>query len=214
MLFLLPDDQWRQISLPCNPGSNNSVEAVFGDDDLGVYDTDWVLFRYDTGIDNYIKLLATDTLSQNIGYWIVQKSGGEKTLNMPQGSIPASISASAECIESSKGCYEIPFGTESNATQWNMIGYPFKTGGLLSDARVMTDSGGCEAGCTLDIAKSNGIVNDVLWTYNGTDYTTVDVGGSLDPWSGYWSVSLESAGDSNPKLLVQCFILNGEIESQ
>ena len=214
MPFILPDNEWRQISLPCNPGPNNSVEAVFGDDDLGVYDTDWVLFRYDTGIDNYIKLLATDTLSQNIGYWIVQKSGGEKTLNMPQGSIPASISASAECIESSKGCYEIPFGTESNATQWNMIGYPFKTGGLLSDARVMTDSGGCEAGCTLDIAKSNGIVNDVLWTYNGTDYTTVDVGGSLDPWSGYWSVSLESAGDSNPKLLVQCFILNGEIESQ
>ncbi|MCK5919420.1 MAG: hypothetical protein KAG66_00660, partial [Methylococcales bacterium] len=157
MPFLLPNDEWRQISLPCNPGPNNTVEAVFGDDGLGVYDTDWVLFRYDTSTDNYIKPSATDTLSQNTGYWIVQKSGSEKTLNMPVGSIPTSITASAECIESSKGCYEIPLGTESNATQWNMIGYPFKTGGLLNNARVITESSDCETGCTLDIAKSKGI---------------------------------------------------------
>ena len=202
MPFILPDDQWRQISLPCNPGPNNTVAAVFGDDDLGVYDTDWVLHRYDTSTDNYIKLDSTDTLSQDIGYWIIQKSGSQKTLNMPVGSTPTLIMSPTGCIDSSKGCDEIPLGTESNATQWNMISYPFKTGGPLTDARIVADSGDCESGCTLDIAESNGIFHNVLWTYNSTGYTTVDMGGSLNPWSGYWSISLESAGNTNPKLLV------------
>lgn len=39
---LLPDNKWHQISLPMNPGSNNTVDDIFGDDELGVYDTDWV----------------------------------------------------------------------------------------------------------------------------------------------------------------------------
>ena len=33
--YSLPNNQWRQISLPCNPGNNNTVNAVFGDDGLG-----------------------------------------------------------------------------------------------------------------------------------------------------------------------------------
>jgi hypothetical protein len=70
----LPNNQWRQISLPCNPGKASSVSAVFGDDIVGSYGTDWIVYRYDSG--GYVPLSELDALSQGVGYWIIQKSGG------------------------------------------------------------------------------------------------------------------------------------------
>ena len=49
--YTLPDDQWRQVSLPCIPAGSGSVADVFGDDivdafgaDTPTYGTHWVVY--------------------------------------------------------------------------------------------------------------------------------------------------------------------------
>jgi len=58
MTYQLPDNQWQQISLPSDPGNNDKVDYIFGDDGLGTLGTDWALFRYDTSNGEYIELGA------------------------------------------------------------------------------------------------------------------------------------------------------------
>ncbi|MCK5923200.1 MAG: hypothetical protein KAG66_19830, partial [Methylococcales bacterium] len=190
--------QWRQISLPCNPGANNTVTAVFGDDIPGTYGTEWILYRYDAS--GYVPLDATsDTLSQGVGYWIIQKSGSETTLDMPDNSAPTPTPIFKACPE---GCFNIPLATQANATQWNMIGYPFVSSGSLGDVRVRPDSGSYSSVYNLDDAQPLGLVHSQLWTYNGSGYTAVDTSGNLDAWKGYWVSTLENADDLPLSLLV------------
>lgn len=199
--FPLPNNQWHQISLPSNPGANSSVEAVFGDDELGVYGNDWLIYRYDTGTDKYEELATTDTLNQGVGYWIIQRTGSEKTLSMPAGSTPTPTSNPAGCP--SGNCFPISLGTESSTKQWNMIGYPFDFSQPLNNSRVVTTSATCGSGCSIDDAKDNGVFHNQLWNYNGTDYTLVDsTSGSLNPWLAYWSATLSNADGKNPSLLI------------
>lgn len=190
----LPVNQWQQISLPCAPGINNSVDDVFGDDELGVYDSKWVVFSYDSDLNKYIKLERTDGLSQGVGYWIIQINDSDKTLNMPATATPALDSP-----------FEIPLATTSGTVGWSMIGYPFENGSTpLSQLEISNnDPGSCGSGCTLDEAKNNHIVHDEFWTYSGgPGYTRISTGGALEPWRGYWSATLNQADPTDPLLKI------------
>ncbi|MCK5921116.1 MAG: hypothetical protein KAG66_09250, partial [Methylococcales bacterium] len=201
--FKLHNNSWRQISLPCRPPTDaNTVSSFFQDDDLGVYDESWVVYRYDSTNNDYVKLAVDDTFSQKIGYWIIQKSGHDKHLSLPENSIPTPVANSTGCARSATGCIEIPLVTRSTAIQWNMTSYPFRSSGSMGDVRVLTDSGTCASGCEMDVAKTEGIVHNQLWTYKGTGYALVTTSDNLDPWTGYWATSLASADGTNPRLLL------------
>jgi hypothetical protein len=133
---ILPHNQWHQISLPLDPGTNNSVAAIFGDDGLGVYDSTWMIYSYDTANNAYVKKALSDTLSLGVGYWIIQHTGSDKSLNMPSGSIVAATSDIAGCA--TDNCVEVSLDTLTSANAWDMIGYPFATSGVLSNSRVVT----------------------------------------------------------------------------
>jgi predicted amidohydrolase len=198
--YSLPGNQWRQISLPCDPGANNTVAAVFGDNIPGTYGTDWILYRYDAS--GYVALTATAPLSQGVGYWIIQKSGDEATLDMPDNSTPTPIASISGCLDTAKGCFEIPLATQENEVQWNMIGYPFVSSASLGNARVQTDSDICAAGCDLDTDQSQGIIHNQLWAYNGTNYDVVNTSGNLEPWGAYWLAALQNADGLSSRLLL------------
>ncbi|MCK5920914.1 MAG: FG-GAP repeat protein, partial [Methylococcales bacterium] len=152
--YSLSSNQWRQISLPCDPGENNTVTKVFGDDITGIYGTDWLIYLYDN--DGYVLLEADDTLSQGVGYWIIQTSGSRETLDMPGNSTPTPVTSTAlnpvlnpgACLdlETAKGCFAIPLAVQANGVQWNMIGYPFVFTGTLDNARIQTETGPCVSG--------------------------------------------------------------------
>jgi hypothetical protein len=198
--YSLPSNYWQQVSLPCDPGVNSTVRAIFGDDIPGTYGRDWFVYRYDA--NRYVMLSATDTLSQGEAYWIFQWSGRDATLDMPDNSIPTPVTDPVGCLNTAKGCFEIPLKTQANSAQWRMIGYPYASSGSLGDARVQTDTGVCASGCDLDTAQSLGIVVSRLLAFNGTFFTQVDTSDNLDPWNGYWAAMLHNADDLNPRLLV------------
>ncbi|MCF6203069.1 MAG: SGNH/GDSL hydrolase family protein, partial [Methylococcaceae bacterium] len=201
LTHLLPHNQWHQISLPLNPGSNNTVADIFGDDGLGSYGTDWGLYSYNPGTNSYDQPGITDTLSQGVGYWIIQMSGDDKILKMPAGSTETPTTNPTGCPVG-KDCFEIPLATESGADQWNMVGYPFAVSGLLSDSRIVATTSNCTSGCEIDDAEIDGVFHNQLWTYNGTEYVEVSTTiGTLDPWLGYWAATLNNASTNNPSLL-------------
>jgi hypothetical protein len=207
--YTLPNNQWRQISLPCNPGANNTVSAVFGDDIPGTYNTDWILYSYNGS--GYPQLSETDTLSQGSGYWIIQKSGGDVVLSMPDNSTPTPVTQASAGCTSSNGCFEIGLDRQPlESTTWTMIGYPFASSESLGDVRVLNalshhEVGGCDYndnGCDLDTASHNDIVHNTFWTYNGSAYAQVDTSGNLDPWTGYWVATGDGHDQENPLYLM------------
>ena len=190
--FELASNQWRQISLPCNPGSANTVADLFPNIP-GTYGTDWTLWRYDVNGKKsaYVNLTTSDPLEQGVGYWIIQTHSDPVTLTMPSGSTPTTATT-----------FNIPLATKNNDSQWNMIGYPYDTEGILGNTTVGANSGVCASGCDLNTAKAEGIVHNQLWSYTGTDYAFINTSENLEPWMGYWSPTLPNAASVAPVKLV------------
>ena len=201
--YKLPDNQWHQISLPTQPSAgSNTVASIFGDDDLGVYGIDWTIFHYHPATNSYATQPLLDTLEVGEGYWIIQVNGSDKTLTMPSDSMLVAGSYSAGC--NLNRCSEKPLATEAGNTEWSMIGSTYEVAVKLSDAKVVTSSGTCAGGCNFAEADTAGVLQNVLWRYNGVDaYDQVtNATGNLDPWAGYWVRTSNSASTLNPKLLV------------
>ena len=188
------------IGLPCDPGEHNTVAEVFGDEIPGTYDIDWVMFRYTTS--GYEKLNSNSSMNQKEGYWIIQRSGNEILIDLPSGSTPTLVSNPEGCLASAKGCFEIPLTTQANSDHFNLINYPFWMGASFGNARVVTDAGACATGCDLDTAKSQGILHNELFTYNGEGYDKITTSGDLSPLKAYWALTLDSADGANPRLLI------------
>ena len=169
--YLLPPNQWHLISLPYNLSVDDTVDDVFGDDGLGAYDTDWVIFSFNASNNRYVKPALTDKLRQGVGYWIIQFTEGNKTLDMVQGD-STSTTNSVACP--SESCFDIPLGTKAGTNQWNLIGYPFSSSTPLSKTRIATTAPVCGAGCTIDDAETNNIFDKQLWSYAGVRYKLID----------------------------------------
>jgi len=191
----LPHNQWRQIGLPCQPPNDaNTVETVFAGSELGVYGTDWILYRYD--VSGYVPLGSGDSLSQGTGYWIIQtnEESSNKKLSLPANSTPTPISLSSGCIDSAEGCFDISLvANPDGAVQWNMVGYPFADPGPLSNVRIQTESGACSEGCDLNTAHSSGLVHNLFLSYDGEAYDSFDSSQEFSPWTAYWSATLDQA---------------------
>ncbi len=197
--YILPPNQWHQISLPYDAGVNNTLNDIFGDDELGIYGTDWVIFSYNARQNSYVKPALTDKLSQGAGYWIIQLTNSDKILDMPQGSTP--VTSSVACPTGN--CFEIPLTTKAGTNQWDMIGFPFSSNTPLRRVHVATTTPICNSGCTLDNATTNDIFHNQFWSYDGSAYKLINTNtGELEPWLGYWVSTLNNAHGKNPSLLI------------
>ncbi len=199
----LPDNQWTQITLECQPpGLQNTVADLFGDDISGVYDTDWVIYGYDP-TSGYFKPTLNDTLEQGRGYWIIQVTGSTVTLDIPRDSHRTPVQSSGICT-SNKGCFEVPLATKPGVVAWNMVGSPFLSTVPFDDLRVVTVTGACSTGCTMSEAKAADIVHDTAWSYNAATpgYDVFSSGAQVPPRKGLWLPTLNQADGLDPKLVV------------
>ncbi len=196
--YQLPNNEWHQISLPCRSNQLSTINNLFGDDLPGTYGTDWKIFKFDTTNNSYVELKSADNvLTQGIGYWIIQISDETYYLEMPLGSTTVK--------QSNLLPFRIKLGTKSLSQQWNMVGFPLATHKSLNTARVKTTSGACnlDFGCSLNIAQSNNVVENYMWSFNGKSNEQVNINDTLKPWKGYWFLTLENADGVDPYLLFQ-----------
>lgn len=201
--LVLPSNKWVQIGLNTEAATGSTVADILNDDALGVYNTQWVVYSYQTGTNAYKRLTLTDTMSAGIGYWIVQFSGNPVTIDMPGSSSGVYVTYTSACT-STEGCFEIPLTTNGSASQWQMIGYPFRDNLNIDEMKIITTSGTCSTACTLSEASAAGITGDRLWYYSGSGYQALTNGGSdlLTPWLGAWISILPAANGLSPKILI------------
>jgi hypothetical protein len=171
--FKLPDKEWRLISLPVNPpGAENTVKKVFGDDISGDYGMDWALFEYNARENQYKELTETDSVVQGKGYWIIQVTGKEVSLDLPSGT--------------SKSIPSIPLVTPINqSTQWNLLGFPFAMEKPLNVINVKGNDI-CTDSCDLDDSKQKQLVHNNVWVYDGNAYVKKGPKDNLKAWDGFW----------------------------
>ncbi len=197
----LSNNSWRLISLPLDPGTDNTVAAVFGDDlSMVNYDVDWALFTLDDN-NQYLNVGAGGTLAPGVGYWIIQQTGAAVALDLPATSTPVSMTVSEAC-SSANGCYEIPIKT-ANETKWNLIGATGISTIGFDVLRATTTSGLCITGCTLNEAEAAGYLHNQMWRYPGSgEYQVIESGGNVSPWEGIWFPALSGANNQQPKLFL------------
>jgi len=202
--YTLPNNQWQQIGLPrALPDGQNTVAKVFGDD-LGIpgYNTSWAVYSYDTANGSYVNPGLDGVLQQGVGYWIIQKSGMNATLSLPFRSTVTPVTTSTQC-PSENGCFEIPLITKEGATGWNMLSHVFESDVTPNNMRVVTIAGStCAGGCTLEEAKTAGIVHNQFWHYDGVSYQKLEGSDLIKPWNGLWVATLDQAAGTMPKLLI------------
>jgi hypothetical protein len=196
----LPSGVWKQITLPCSPPvGQRSVQAVFADDLHGVYGTDWAVYAYDAAKNSYLDMDLNGVLKQGIGYWIIHHNGSVATLDLPTGSSQTALTHTTQCA-STRGCYSIPLTAHKNEVQWNMLGYPFPNSVTLDQLRVVTNSGACANGCSLDQSKSEHIVENKLWSYQNPAYQVLEGNVPLISWTGFWIAVLKGGEGLDPVL--------------
>jgi len=196
----LNNNSWHQFSLPCDPGDNNTVAALFGDDNLGTYGPDWIIWAFDAVSGNYQSVSTQTPLVQGAGYWVFQRSGGVRELDMPANCAATPRSIRDGCPVST-GCFATPITGVATSSAWQLLGYPFAYSGNASQSSIATSDGNCVNGCTFGSDEANLIVAPDLWTYDGTDYTRVGPDGVFKPWSVYWALGRASVNGSDSQFM-------------
>jgi hypothetical protein len=187
--YLLPSNQWRMISLPEKPANGeNTLKHIFSNSiglDNDAYLNKWIIYSYAEDINQYEQLDLNSVMKQGKGFWIIQTTGNNITLKMPDSSINTPEN------------YEIQLTSSSGGIQWNLSGNPFSKVIDLGESLLRTSTGICsDNGCSLSDVNNN-LLNNIVWTYNGNDYVAKDETSTLNPWDGFWAAALESSVDQD-----------------
>jgi len=222
---VLQNNEWYQISLPFNPGSNNRVRDIFGSSlPLASYadngnNGNWTLFRYDArpgsqSNDRYVQMTRDDRLEVGRGYWILQRLGRAVTINAPAGA-PVNgsnvNSTQRSACENTVSCYALPANgvvTDGRSGRFTMLGSPLANPTGALQARVATSFNmGCSGtrDCSLAEAYQKDVLFHTLSVWNPAQVTYTQIGpisGVLNPWDGFWAAQLPSAGGQNASLIL------------
>lgn len=200
----LPNNKWIMFSLDCVPPTGeNTLSDLFADEITGDYDTVWRVFSYDSSTNSYEKPAIGDVLEIGKSYWIIQASGASVVLDIPRNSHRTPVINSANCT-SNQGCFEYALSTESGVNDWNMIGNPFLKTVDFDELRIVTDSGACASGCSLNEAEGASIVDNKLLSYNSSTglYDPIGNGSIIPARAGVWLETLDAADGKNPRILI------------
>ncbi len=177
--------QWKMISLPCDPGSTDTVADVFGDDMTGTYGTDWIVFERDEAFGVYSALTLGSSLEMGVGYWVKTVDTGE-TLAMDSLS-PTVI--------------EVPLVADADGLQ-NLVGHPFGFDVCWADVRVIDGSSvltldqadpviGSMRACDMVPADASCVMSRTMTQWNGASYSPFDgstpgAEGTLSEFDALW----------------------------
>ena len=188
------NNQWNMISLPCNPGAENTVSNIFGDElPIESYETSWAVFKYvlEDGTSSYSPVALDEVLELGKGYWAIQVTGSPIDIYLPDSSTPTDsdlTAGSGPCLSSSaQGCF---ITSQQQGSPWQINGNPFQYDVAWNTLRV-TDGLPCRVwflgnGCDIEDAEET--YKPQGWRYNPvtSNYETLSGATPIHPWDGYW----------------------------
>jgi len=201
---------WGLVGLPANPTAS-TIAGVFGDDDLGAYNTVWRVYQRNdvTYVDTFISDINSP-LVQGVGYWIKHKNVGIKNLGIAnaQATTTPLVTTNPRC-PSTVGCYEITLKSFSDRLRYNQISFPLPYPVAWWDVRIEVDDGSTPVAYVPSAAQT--YVNNQYWVWKNTantnNYATFDditpgKIGVLQPWQGI-QVEVKPVSDGKTvKLLI------------
>lgn len=154
---------WNLAVFPIVPQSANPMTEL-GITAAQIYSYNPVTNILSTGSDGGFRALGT----QAAGYWLFRGGAGTMSIN------GCAVSGTTATVDLKAG--------------WNIIGNPFTTAVLWSDAHARVTLAGGASSYTLSEAEANGWINTRLYDYQSGSYARVsaNAGQNLAPWTGYW----------------------------
>ena len=194
-------DRWTMVGLPCDTGTTDTVEEIFGDTlDPNDYYYRWVVYQRNETSGYYERLDLGSVLTHGRGYWLksMDQSYWDTTGTLTQYPVTTG------CADP-EGCFEYSLETPATAGefQYNLVGFPANTKRVWSGARFMVDG----TSYTPAQAEGEGLVSKTIWTWNGNSYNTYDdstpgMEGELDSHEAFWVKVLDGAVGSTVKILI------------
>jgi hypothetical protein len=214
----LVENEWAMVSIPCKI-SGQTVATIFGDDGLGTYDSNWVV--YEQNISNYsgkstdaIKLDLTTSIEQGKSYWIIADANStwkvDSTASSTRTDLNTTLVPNPNLVA---GTYPITLPTADQNVSGEiyakvMVGNPFSRSFEWSNVQYYSVS---DANISLDSAETSNYMDSTAYIYDsastsGQPYTAVTttpgVGSKTVPVNkGFWIKILANA-QSGDKLLI------------
>lgn len=213
---------WELVGIPAElRTSTETVSSVFGDDMLGTYGVDWIVYRRDYSETNNsswdTQLSETDIVEFGKGYWLGSRNSESWSVN---DLVSVDYNASNGACTANR-CVEVDLKSVSldvesgddllgtGAHRYNMTGFVGKTAVDWADCRFVIDG----VAYTPSAAYEAGYVEKQIWQYNLGDgsadangYTTCDDvtpgGCKLEPYKGFWIKLHASTKNKTVKLLI------------
>ncbi|MDH4019347.1 MAG: S8 family serine peptidase, partial [Xanthomonadales bacterium] len=190
-IYNLPANQWRLISLPCEPDVTDTVTTLFGDDlNPADYDSRWVMYTRNEATDQYVKLGSNDPVSQGEGIFLFSLDAG--LLDTSGTATP--LVNSADCPSPDGNCFEIPLvkPADNSSERPNMLGHPLPYPVNWANFRLRV-SGDPDSPLTPSEAEAKGFMMKETYKYSGSAYIPFDDvtpgydHGALGSFDGFWA---------------------------
>jgi len=179
---------WELISIPGDSG-NYSIEYALANENLPAedYDKTWLVYSFDPIQNKYIKVPIDGSVKTGAGFWIVQTTGQDVTLNFTQLAMPNSFGL---CFAiDGDACYLVELITREEKRTWNIAGSV--TGEVLTFKGLRFYHSGrfnpCEYACDVQHAIEEGVIGPV-WAYNSNKdlFEKVDIDSTLMPGKAFF----------------------------
>ncbi len=217
----LVENEWAMVSIPCKI-SGQTVGTIFGDDGLGTYDTNWVVYEqnasnYSGKSADYIKLDEASPIVQGKSYWIIADANRtwkvDSTASSTRTDLNTTIVPNPDVVA---GTYAIALPiADQNLTgiSWAkvMVGNPFAHSFEWTNVQYLVPDVVSDVNISLSEAETLGLMDSTAYVYDssstsGQPYTAVTVTPGVGTKTisvnqGFWIKILNNALIGN-KLLI------------
>jgi len=151
------------------------------------YGETWTIFTFDQQSQSYVSPTVDSTLTQGEGFWMLQATGADVTIDLPDD-VPDGDAELTDACASAEGCFSARISTSETASTWSLLGAPYSSPVEVNNIRISSSNGMCAAGCDLEQAKSIGLLLGEQWVFDATGgkYEALSSLDYLQPWLGFW----------------------------
>lgn len=201
--FILKNNRWEQLVIPAET-SRMSVRELFADDlPAEQYGSTWVMYLYDNTSNQYIDPGIDGTLPQSSGFWMLQQTGSDRILDLPETINASPTQSSTACPLAT--CSEASLSTPEGNSTYSMLGSALTSSVQSQLLRIRTQQNEnlCTDGCDLAEAAGYNYISPTLlrWDTDSASYINLDTVGTIKPWQSFWMLTLAGASNTNASLL-------------